>query len=239
MRVKCPNCNEIIDVHGDVMEEVVNPTVTITQKRKERSSWEEIAEMVRSGYAYRLFDIGDTVQCKLKDGTDTAFEVAALNPYGENAVVLVMQDCLHKQYCMNEEYTYADSGGWKNCKMREYLNKEVFAMLPDDLQAVIATRKITQKIDGELYVSEDKLWLPSQTEMFGENPSDMDVGDVHFPLYCDEKSRVKQREKSTTWYWLRTPNSDYGSSVRVVSYIGHVIRHATNTYSVAPACIIK
>lgn len=239
MRVHCPNCNTAIDVNDEPMEELVNPTVTIMQKRLERSSWADIAEMVRAGYAYRLLEIGDTISFKMKNDTDATFEVAAINPYGKNAVVLVMQNCLPDQQCMDEEYTYADSGGWKNCKMRKYLNEEIFPLLPDELQSVITTRKIVQKIDGEEYVSEDKLWLPSQTEMFGDCPSNMDVDDVHFPLYKDERSRVKQIGNSTAWYWLRAPCADSSSCVRLVYYSGDLgYYNASGSSGVAPACVI-
>ena len=197
MRILCPNCNTAIDINDEPMEELLNPTVTITQKHLERSSWSDIAEIVSSGYAYRLFDIGDSISFKLVDGTDVAFEVAALNPYGKNAVVLVMKNCLPDDHCMNKQNTYGNNGGWKNCEMRRYLNEDVFNLLPEELRSVISARTITQVIDGKEYVSEDRLWLPSQTEMFEQYSEESDVGDVHFPLYKDEKSRVKLKGNQT------------------------------------------
>lgn len=88
MRVHCPNCNAAIDIRDEPLEKLLNPTVTIVQKHPKRSSWAEIAEMVRAGYAYRLLDIGDTISFYLKNNAKVAFEVAAINPYGKMRLFL-------------------------------------------------------------------------------------------------------------------------------------------------------
>ena len=95
--------------------------------------------------------------------------------------------------------------------MKEYM-KEVFALLPDDLQKVIVPRKITQKLsDGSQNSSEDNyLWLRSMTESGRKYEADID--DVPFPFFTGEKSRVKELEgNGTYYYWLRSPNIGYAT----------------------------
>ena len=238
-RMCCPNCNTVFD--ADLLEEVINPDVLITKKQQDRNSWQEMIEIIRSGQSYRLFDIGDNISFKLKDGTDFSMDVAGFNIYGENNVILVAHDCLKEDKCMNERSEYRDAGGWRDCKMRDYLHKEFFPLLPDGLKEIIQPRKIIQKINGKEYESKDYVWLPSQTEMFAQYPSDFDFGDVHFPLFNSEQSRVKMRVggDETLWYWLRTPYANSGSYVRYVSPAGSLnYSCASDSLGVAPACII-
>lgn len=165
-------------------------------------------------------------------------DVAAMDIYGNNNVVLVATECLPDMHSMNPRSSYGDSGGWSNCEMRKYLNSNILDLFPDDFKEIIIPRTITQKIDGKRYESTDKLWLPSQTEVFQNNKDDADVGDIHFPVFNNEKARVKLVGNETQW-WLRTPTCYYGSGVRVVNptgYLSNII--ANNSLGVSPACVI-
>lgn len=236
-KVCCPHCNNIFD--NVPLEEVLNPTVSIKKKQCERSSWSEIAEIIRSGGSYTLFDIGDTVNFKLKDGTDFSMDVAAIDIYGRNTVVLVATNCLADMHSMNSRSSYGDSGGWSNCGMRQYLNSNVLDLFPDDFKEIIIPRTITQKIDGKLHEATDKLWLPSQTEVFEKCKDDSDVGDIHFPIFNNERARVKQVDGETQWWWLRTPYCSTGDIVRRVYPTGSLYSsYAYNSRGVAPACVI-
>lgn len=237
MRICCPHCNTMFD--DNPLEEVLNPTISIKKKQCERSSWTEVAEVIRSGRSYTLFDIGDTINFKLKDGTDFSMDVAAMDIYGNNNVVLVATECLPNMHSMNPRSSYGDSGGWSNCEMRKYLNSNILDLFPDDFKEIIIPRTITQKIDGKRYESTDKLWLPSQTEVFQNNKDDADVGDIHFPIFNNEKARVKLVGNETQWWWLRTPSYYIGYFVRYVDPAGSL--HSSTAYGsrgVAPACVI-
>lgn len=239
MRVCCPNCNTAFE--HQLLEEVLEPTVSITRITQDRSSWQDIIELVRAGCSYRLFNVGDVISFKLKDDTDFEMEVAGIDIYAPNTVVLVAKSCLSEDLPMNERAVYSEHGAWSKCKMRSYLNDKFYKLLPDDFASVIIPRTIVQQVGNNEYASEDKIWLPSQTEMFADTPNDMDVGDRHFPLYSTHKSRVKTRVNGsgTLWYWLRTPLSTFGDYVRFVDPTGYLYDSlANNSFGVAPACII-
>lgn len=57
---------------------------------------------------------------------------------------------------------------WEGSDLRRELNTVELANLPDDLAAEITPRKITQVIAGGSITTEDKLWVPSATELFGK-----------------------------------------------------------------------
>lgn len=196
--IKCPDCGKTLKVTV-VAEET--PQTEIIRRVSAPTTWEEISEKIKTGKAREFLSVGDVVPFTMKDGQTVNAVVAEIDPYGENEVAFVIEDCLDERHVMNEEYTNA--GGWRDCEMREYLNSTVLALLPDDLKAVIADRTITQEKDGEVLTSTDKLWLLSLTEV-GED-YETDKGDVHFSLFKDERSRVKQQDGETVWYWLRSP----------------------------------
>ncbi len=241
VKVFCPRCLNEFYLNEQPREEVLNSSVSITRTKIERSSWQEIDETVSTGYGYQLFNIGDMVSFTMKNGINFTMDVAAMNVSGTDNVVLVTHDCLPDDHVMNERNVYGSAGGYSKCSMGRYLDKDILSLFPDDFAAIIKPREITQCIDGTIYTSVHKLWLPSQTELFADSPCSIDIGDEHFPLFSDEKSRVKMRVggKETVWYWLRTPGSGNGSHVRVVHTTGSLYNSiAYGSRGVAPACVI-
>lgn len=104
-----------------------------------------------------------------------------------------------------------NKGGWKDSAMRKWLNEDVLPRLPKELQAMVVPRTIRQKINGEEVQTQDKLWLPSFTEMFGAKAAaeraPSDLGDEQFELFDSERSRVKEVPgRGTWWYSLCSPN---------------------------------
>lgn len=83
--------------------------------------------------------------------------------------------------------------------MRKWLNEDVLPRLPKELQAMIVPRTIRQMIDGKEVQTQDKLWLPSFTEMFGAEAAAEwtpgDLGDEQFELFASERSRVKESSR--------------------------------------------
>lgn len=205
----------------------------IIKKTATPITWEEVKELIGKGQHKAFFEVGDIIPAELKDGQQVRFVVAEVF---DDSIAFVTEDCLKDRHYMNEHWTNA--GGWRDCAMRKYLNTEIYDLLPDDLKAVIADRTITQEKDGEELTSTDKLWLLSLTEV-GED-YETDKGDVHFSLFKDERSRVKQVEGETWWYWLRSPYASNGTTFCTVNANGSAANNtATNSIGVAFGFLIK
>jgi hypothetical protein len=138
--------------------------------------------------------VGDEIVETLKDGREVVFVVV---DYG----VIGLKNLLG-YHCMNEDWT--NKGGWLACDMRRYLNEEIIALLPDELVAAIKPRKFGKE--------EDKLWLFSEMEVFGDHDwteNDPDRG-FQFEYFKDRRNRIKVDEDGDAdWWWERSP---YGSS---------------------------
>ena len=233
LSIECPDCGKTLRVTVEMKE---TKKTEIIRKVSTPTTWSEIAEKIKEGKAKEFLSVGDVVPFTMKDGQEVNAVVAEIDAYGENEVVFVIEDCLKDRHPMNEECD--NDGGWRDSDMREYLNEEVFDLLPDDLKSVIADRHITQVVDDEELNSKDKLWLLSITEI-GEE-CETDKNNVHFSLFKDEKSRIKQIDGETAWYWLRSPNHTNSNDFWIVNTNGNGSSYdANSSYGVAFGFLIK
>lgn len=125
--------------------------------------------------------------------------------------------------------------------------------LDTDFLAVIGkTEKVTCRNtvneNGGSDVTKDKFFLLSRQEVFaGKEIGTIEEGKP-YPFYSEysdhetenvgvDKNRIKYRNGSPQWWWLRTPISGNGSNVRGV-YAGGGLNNygAGNSSGVAPAC---
>ena len=197
-----------------------------------KTSWEEIKAAVKAGTVKGLLHSRDCIPVALKNGEETTI-VVAYNETGK--MFFTFDNCLDDPAQMNARYTNA--GGWAASKMRRHLNETVFALFPDDLQAVIEPTRIVQVIDGERVECEDKLFLLSKTQVFGKGPwSDYEPEDSPLDIFTGERSRVKERaDYGTEWWWLRSPESSSSSAFADVNGNGSSYSNgASNSYGVAP-----
>lgn len=190
------------------------------------TSWVEIKEAAKNGMLHELLTLGDELPITLKTGEEVTLQLADMTmgdrpvegvmnapstqPAGICRPCFVLKDCMKDEKPMNKRAT--NEGGWGKSFMREWLNGTVFHMLPDELQEIIVPRAIRQKLGEETVETQDKLWLPSCTEMFGAEcardwaPED-DEDEQQLQLYKTEHSRVKEcGDEGTWWYWLRSPS---------------------------------
>lgn len=120
-------------------------------------TWEEIKEIDRLGIADKYFEIKQTRDDYLKlTNEKITTMIINLNP-------LVLTFKIDGHFEINP--TYRDENGeriyWETSKMRNVYMKRIFALLPDDMQKVIAETEIKT----DLGTCKDKLWLFSKEEI--------------------------------------------------------------------------
>lgn len=160
--------------------------------------------------------VGDEIAETLKDGREVMFVVM------DDGVIGLKN--LLGYHCMNEDWT--SKGGWLACDMRRWLNSEVLALLPDELLAVIKPRKFGDE--------EDKLWLFSEMEVFGDHSwteNDPDRG-FQFEYFKDRRNRIKTDEDGAAgWWWERSPGGSNSYSFFRVSSGGNAGLNGANSTS--------
>lgn len=180
---------------------------TLTQTVTKEITWKAIASFCESGKAADLLAVGDIISIVLKNGEKMRIAVAGINTYKPNEVVFTFKDILSEEAPMNKENT--NEGDYDASNMAKYLDTEIFALLPDDLQEVIKERR------GH------KLWLFSRREVFGSDgyyicPED----DLHLPYYEKAENRIKLRDGEPDCWWLASPGQANASSFCGVSGCG-------------------
>lgn len=209
----------------------------MTTKQCEGVSWGYVAELIQSG---KGIEVGTIITDTLKDGRE--FSVVAIhnNPYHKNEVAFrfVKAPFRCQMYDGN-----TNEGGWKGSNVREEL-KNFFELLPDDLQAVIKKKKTMQMLDGKIVKCKDKLWIPTEYEMFGESyyGEQSETDTVQFDYFKDRKNRMipVDGEEDYALVWLATPHASNTTDFCYVSYHGHAYNiGASTSYGVAPGFTIR
>ena len=144
---------------------------------------------------------GDIIPITLKDGRKLELEVGRDE---SGKVFFVFRDIL-EFHQMNNSWT--NKGGWEASEMRRYANNEVYALLPDELQAIIQPIKVVQIWDEERHETVDKLICLSETQVFGKDGWDegeQDPEDTQLDIFKDRRGRIKNYDVSAGIWWLRS-----------------------------------
>lgn len=213
-----------------------------TIKRTETSSvtWKEVQEIINSGKAAEKLKVGTEITETLKDGSRAVIAVAAMDLYQNGEVIFCFRNTVGEDRRMNKEWT--NKGGWKDCKMREYLNSEILALLPDELVEMLSPKKTIQIQNGATLECEDPLFLPSEYEVHGEEIYAKYNGvDKQFPFYEERINRiVVDEDGDTTWRWLASPSAGSTAYFCYVSYYGGAdSSNASTSFGVAPGFVIR
>ena len=156
-----------------------------------------------------------------------------INGHTKAAVTLLQKDCLMDASNAsnpvngnsNTENGYTNStntnaGGWKNCARRAWCNNVFFAALPSAWQSMVKT---VNKKSGTgnssssgTEVTEDKIFLASEIEIFGSRTYSVDGEGTQYQYY---KNATANKYKMPKWtsdyasnvYWERSPCSRRGT----------------------------
>lgn len=188
-----------ISVRDTSSEEKITHSVNL--KKLQDYSWEEIANIKNPG---EVFEIGDEKTITLKNGDTLLIAIAGFNHDSDEKgnvlpITFTTVDLFSDRYPMNN--TDTNKSGWKGCKMRKETMKNIFDLLPDDLQAII---KATNK--GE---TTDTLFLFNEVEVFGKTIYSEDNFGKQYDYYKVKHNRNKymnDEEYSSGW-WLRSPRA--------------------------------
>lgn len=201
----------------------------IITKTTKQATWAELKAAAEAGTLSEIIQSGDLIPLTLKTGEEVAVRATR---DGSGKMFFALEDCMEDEHNMNRHDT--TKGGWAACDMRKYLNKTVFALLPDELQAVIAPTRIVQIVDGERLETDDKLFLLSKTQVFGEGPwTEREPEDTQLDCFMREKKRVKECGNNGTWpWWLRS--ATYANYFNYVNTSGNNnTGNASSSYGVA------
>ena len=243
--------NHVADNPNDGLDAVTYALDTVAKKygikyRRplEMLTWEEIADIAKSGKAAAHFRVGDTKDITLKSGeTVTAvivdFNHDVLDSELESTagITFGIKGVLDGWFEMNTYDT--NKGGWAKSKMRTVYMQRIENLLPDDVRAALQpVVKTTTKGGGsdEIEMTVDKLFLFSEVEIVGTDAADSgDDEGVQYKYFEKPENRVKKRDNGAACnWWLRSPNTS-GAAFFCGVYTSGIMRSyfASNAYGVS------
>lgn len=204
------------------------------------ADWREIMEVKRTiKTEVETFKVGDIIKFKLTDGE----KVKAMAVRQEaNGMLFVFVDCLKDEYPMFKDPDAMGSVeiNYFNSDLRHALNGEILDRFPEEIRSRMVGMRIGCTDTFDL------LRIPTEKEIFGENP----YGNEE----CSEIKRFKGMKKRRNrmafqivdgeerfeWYWLQNRVKDTASHFAAVSGHGNAgCTGASSSFGVRPAFLLS
>ena len=212
----------------------------------QKDDWATIAANVKSGNTSK-YNVGDTKEVDLGNlGTHTvriANKSECTNgETSETACGFVVEFA----DIITQQKFGGTVGGWKDSKMRTYINSTIYNALPSDLQNVIVSTKVISGYGiGETnFETQDKLYLLNAQEVWSTNDYDTSVGTSKQLDYYKNQGvtassyagAIKQYNGSDEFWWLRSTDSiSTDRFLRVLDDGNWHSNNASNSSGVSPA----
>ncbi|MBQ7670550.1 MAG: hypothetical protein IJS45_07510 [Clostridia bacterium] len=172
------------------------------------------------------------------------FKISDSNNFAQT--VFLMKAAMNATHTMNSSQT--NNGGWASCGMRTYLNSTVYNNLPRQWKALIKSVQVmstTGQTRDTVTTSDDKLFIPSYTEVFGgstlpyKNEVDANAATAKFGIFPTQASRVRRKynvayddtSAAAGNWWLRSPSPDSSANFCYVYTNGIINTTNSATYS--------
>ena len=212
---------------------IVKPYVTA-------ADWREIMKVKRTiKTEVESFEVGDVIKFKLTDGE----KVKAMAVRQEaNGMLFVFVDCLKDEYPMFKDPDAMGSVeiNYFNSDLRHALNGEILDRFPEEIRSRMVGMRIGCTDTFDL------LRIPTEKEIFGENPYGKEECSEIKRFKCMKKRRnrmafqIVDGEERLEWYWLQNNHKEYASNFAFVLGNGNAYYHGASTSSgVRPAFLLS
>ena len=154
---------------------------------------------------------------------------------GTAPLTFQMHDCYDETKQMNSSNT--NNGGWTNCVMRSTHLPAILDLMPAEVQAAI--REVQKKTSAgnqssSIQTTNDKLFLLPEIEIFGSTTYSFAGEGTQYAYYQAGNSKVKDRNRSASSWWERSPrSSDSTHFCNVLSNGTATARNASTSIGVA------
>lgn len=178
--------------------EICCKNVTIVQKFSDE-------DVIANGFGYIKFNVGDLVTLTY-NGSATKFRVVHKEYLTQNKIVLLAEDCAFKKEWYTKTKNY-----YSTSTIRTYLNSTVLKGFSAKIQNAITTPDLSCHDYTTAKTLNDKIWLPSYTEMGYATYEYAPVEGSVFDYYngVGDGKKIKKFNNNVVGWWLRTPYTNY------------------------------
>lgn len=163
-----------------------------------------------------LFELGDIISFTLTTGEKVKAKAIRETP---NGMLFITVDCLKDEQKMFENPGRAEKVDYEHSDLRKKLNGEIFESFPEEIKGRMVGMRVGQTNCF------DMLRIPTEREIFGENPygKDEPVSVRRFYGMENRRERIAFQGSETgtwEWYWLQNKIEDSASHFASVSSFG-------------------
>lgn len=167
-----------------------------------------------------LFELGDTISFELTTGEQAQAMAVRETP---NGMLFMFVDCLKTEQKMFENVNNAEVVDYEHSDLRKKLNGEILESFPEEIRERMVGMRVGQTNCF------DMLRIPTEREIFGENPYGVDEPKSVRRFYGMEerRNRIAWQGSKTgefEWYWLQNKVEDSAS------YFAYVINYGSADY---------
>lgn len=190
-------------------------------------NWEELAQKIKDNTSG--LKVGDIITEKTIDGEEMDLVVVDMGPGWAR---FESKDCLPVEVAYNQNNRNAS--GFADSDVKRYLNEEVFNNLPEELRNVIA--EVEQNGESSLC----RLFLPTESELFGDCCYSEDSTYSQIEYYKDRRNRIKCNRKggSPDWYWTASVRSGDSTNCVGVCSGGYSNTWGASNELYVPVCFV-
>ena len=159
-----------------------------------------------------LFELGDTISFELTTGEQAQAMAVRETP---NGMLFMFVDCLKTEQKMFENVNKAEVIDYEHSDLRKKLNGEILESFPEEIRERMVGMRVGQTNCF------DMLRIPTEREIFGENPYGVDEPKSVRRFYGMEerRNRIAWQGSKTgefEWYWLQNKVEDSASGFALV-----------------------
>ncbi|MCM1122533.1 MAG: DUF6273 domain-containing protein, partial [Eubacterium sp.] len=198
----------------------------VVRHKSEQVAWENLPDNMQ---------LYDELECDLSNGNRATF---VLIKESDGYLTFCSKDCMTR-HCMNDNASI--KSGIAASEMQEYLDTEVWNLLPDELKDIIAVTRRKYKDGDQTKEFDAKLFLLSASEVF-EKDECCGEEELYSQIdyFKDERNRVKCKDRETAYWWLSSPDAGYSTAFCIVLTSGGAnVVYASNANGVVPCFCIK
>jgi len=183
-----------------------------------------------------LFELGDIISFELTTGEQAQAMAVRETP---NGMLFMFVDCLKTEQKMFENVNNAEVVDYEHSDLRKKLNGEILESFPEEIRERMVGMRVGQTNCF------DMLRIPTEREIFGENPYGVDEPKSVRRFYGMEerRNRIAWQGSKTgefEWYWLQNKVEDSASYFAVVSLDGNAnSSYASYSFGVRPVFLLS
>ena len=199
----------------------LDPVIFDELRALSMSPFDKLVEAVRSDKAREHFDLRDRFEVGGREYEIIGFDHDRSADDPDAPTVTLMARCLVKPHRLHPG---SSPRGWIDTELRYWLNHDYLHSLPYELTChMCRTLKTTHSYDGDAVETIDRIFIPSESELFGSAICAAFESGARYEAFGTSNDRIRTSDwRGAEMYWTRTIYGESPTTAVVVDRKGAI-----------------